>query len=169
MPLATKKTGMKTPKPTAASLRAELGVGHPVVRVEVVEDRAGGEGAEDQLEPELLGERDHPDQQHERAADADLGARVLEAAQRRRDPPRALGAGDARSRRRRSPARRAPIRISFASVPVASPEKSSVSSSTEAKSAIEAAAITSWPNRERDLARRPGAPGRSPRARSRRG
>ncbi len=41
-----------------------------------------------------------------------------------------------------------PIRISLVPVPVASRENSSVSSNTEAKSAIDAAAITSWPKRD---------------------
>ena len=43
-----------------------------------------------------------------------------------------------------------PIRISFAPIPVDSPENSRVSKSTEAKSAIDEAAMTSWPNREDD-------------------
>ena len=69
-------------------------MGHRPVGVEVVEDRPRGERAEDQLEPELLGQRHHPDQEDERPAHANLGARVLQADERGRDPAGALGLGD---------------------------------------------------------------------------
>ncbi len=58
-------------------------MGHRTVGVEVVEDRPRGECAQDQLEPELLGQRNHPDQEDERPAHPNLGARVLEADERR--------------------------------------------------------------------------------------
>ena len=97
-------------------------MGHPVVGVEVVEDRAGGKRAEDQLEPELLRERDHPDQQDEGAADADLGARVLKptsAAEIRRErsaaaTPNATAAITSDEE---------PIRISFEPMPDSTPRR----------------------------------------------
>ena len=152
-PAGDEEDGDEDAEADRRELAPKLGVGHRLVHVEVVEDRAGGERAEDQLEPELLGERDHPDQQDERRR-APGSARSCPAAAPAR-PRRGASAppGGRRSRPRRSRRRTAPIRISFAPIPVDSPENSRVSRSTEAKSAIDAAAMTSWPNRERRLAR----------------
>ena len=62
--------------------RLELGpeavVGHPAVLVQERQQPARGEGAEDDLEAQALGERDEGDHQDHRRPDADLGARVLE-------------------------------------------------------------------------------------------
>ena len=60
-------------------------MGHRLVSVHKREQRAGGERAEDRLEPDLLGERDEPDQQHERAANADLRGRVLQRGEHARE------------------------------------------------------------------------------------
>ncbi len=73
-------------------LGTELRMGHRLVLVEVVDDRPRRERTQDQLEAELLGEHGHSDQEHERAADADLSAGVLKPDERSGDPRRALDA-----------------------------------------------------------------------------
>ena len=149
-------------------LQPKLGMGHAPVLVEVVEDRAGGERAEDQLEAELLGERDHPDQEHERAAHADLGAGVLKADERRRRSAERSASShadrhrsdhehegadqDELRRRSRSTRRRT-------AGSAAEPRRSR--RSRQRRSPAGRTATRSRPS--------PGAPGRSPRARSRRG
>ena len=93
-PVVTKKIGMKIPKPAASSLRAEVGVGHRAVAVDERDDRAGDEGAEDDLEAQLGGQRHEPDEQDEGGADADLRGRVLQALQDLAQAPGVLDAGD---------------------------------------------------------------------------
>lgn len=65
---------------------------HRLVAIEQREHGAGREGTEDDLQAELLGDGGERDQQHDRAADADLGDRVLQAQQVLADAHRALGA-----------------------------------------------------------------------------
>ena len=121
---------------------------HPLVHVEVVEDRAGGEGPQDQLEAELLGERDHPDQQHEGTADADLGAGVLEADERVEIRRRSLRFGDARRDRRDHEHEERRSGSASRRSPSTRRRTAGSAARTEAKSAIDAAAMTSWPKRD---------------------
>ena len=94
IPVETKKNGMKTPKPTASSFAWKNACVMPSVAVDELERRAREERAEDRLEPELRREHDEQREQQERAADADLGGRVLQPHERLRDPHRALEAED---------------------------------------------------------------------------
>ena len=167
-PLVTKKTGMKTPKPTAASFCRNSGMGHRLGRVEVVEDRAGGERAQDQLEPELLGERDHPDQQHERAADPDLGAGVLQADQRRRDPPRALRLAHA-DRDRGDREHEEPDQDQLRADPARLAREQQGQQQHRGEVGDRGGGDHQLAEARARSRRSPGAPGRSPRARSRRG
>ena len=70
---------------------------HLPIGVDEPKDRAGDEGAEDDLEAQCLGEGGEADQQNERATNADLGGRVLEAGEHIRQEVRAFGASDRES------------------------------------------------------------------------
>jgi hypothetical protein len=67
-------------------------VAHHLVTVEQRDHRAGDERAEDDLQPEPLGDGGEADEQDQRRADADLSRRVLQAQDVGADPSRALGA-----------------------------------------------------------------------------
>ena len=82
------------PEAGGLELAAEVGVGHRAVAVDERDDRAGDEGAEDDLEAELGGQRHEPDEQDEGGADADLRGGVLEALQDLAQAPGVLDAGD---------------------------------------------------------------------------
>ena len=97
------------PEAGGLELAPEVGVGHRAVAVDERDDRAGDERAEDDLEPQLGGQRHEPDEQDEGGADADLRGGVLQAAQDLAQPPRVLDAARSAARRARRPrtARRA--------------------------------------------------------------
>ena len=61
---------------------------HRAILVQGGQRGAGDERSEDRLEAETVHDRREPDQQHERAADADLRCRVLKPLQRGRDAAR---------------------------------------------------------------------------------
>jgi hypothetical protein len=81
---------MKTPYPTASSFVRNAGVGHHAIAVDEAQDGACQESAEDDLEPERLGESDEAGEEEEGAADADLRRRVLQPNEEIGQPHRAL-------------------------------------------------------------------------------
>ena len=54
---------------------------HCLVAIDQRQQGAGGKGAEDRLEPDVLRDGDKADQEHERATDANLRGRVLKSEQ----------------------------------------------------------------------------------------
>ena len=124
-------------------------MGHLLVAVDQREDRAGHERAEDHLEPQVLGERGERDHQHERAADADLRGRVLEAQRRCRGcAHRVLGAVTARPTTHREQHEAAEQQQLSSRCSRPRGRRRCESRITAPKSAIEPAAMTSWPNCE---------------------
>ena len=67
---------------------------HLLIAVDQRQHGPGGERAEDGLQPDVLGERHEPDQEHESAPHADLGGRVLQPDEDTGEPAPALEARD---------------------------------------------------------------------------
>ena len=147
----TKKIGMKIPKPGRLELEPELRMGHRLVAIDQRHQRARRKRAEDRLEPDLVGKRGKPDQQHKRRSHPDLRGRVLQP----REHPRQLIERSKPAIARPTSTTTAPNKPSRISVPAVLldplPEKNSDSRMIAPKSAIEAAAITSWPKLEEML------------------
>ena len=101
-PLVTKKTGMKTPKPIASSLRRKSG--WVMARSVSASERIAPAANVPRItsSPSCCAARGEADEQHEGAAHADLRGRVLQPQQVGADAHRALRArGPRRARRRR--------------------------------------------------------------------
>ena len=58
-------------------------MGHRLVAVDELDDRAGEEGAENRLEAKPFGKHDKDSKQEERPADADFRCRVLQTQESR--------------------------------------------------------------------------------------
>ena len=91
-PLETKNDRDEEAEADRLQLAPEVRVGHHLVAVDERDDRAGDERAEDDLEPERVGDGGEADEQHERGADADLRGRVLQPQQVGADAHRVLRA-----------------------------------------------------------------------------
>ncbi len=74
MPLTTKKNGTKTPNATAVSFESNSGISR--ARSDLPGDQAGGEPAEQQVEPEVGGEQREREHEHDDPAHGELRARL---------------------------------------------------------------------------------------------
>src|SRR5689334_2551237 len=122
---------------------------HCLIAVDQREQCSGCEGAEDHLQPDLVGERREPDQERAKAARTRICTVVSCRRLSTRETLIECSTPTIASPTRRTTSAKIVNRISVPAVLLEPlPEKNTDSKMIAPKSAIEAAAITSWPKLE---------------------